>query len=128
MNGQDKPKALLFTLTAFLLLFYMAIIMYIFFGIIHIDMLHNFVLGMVFEIIGFVFLFVLFLGNAISNPIKTGYFIPLVIVTIIYTILLDLLNILAIVTIVTPIFALLHFVLLFVYCLISIPMYIMGKR
>lgn len=128
MNEKNSQKALAVALAAFLLIFYIAIMMYVFFAVLQIDEFYNFVMGIAFELIGFFFLAALILGNIISRRIKTGYFVTLVIVTLFYTILLDLLNILAIVSMPAPIFALLHLVLLFVYCLVSFPMYIMGIR
>lgn len=128
MNKQGKSKTLVSVLSTFLLFFYIAIIMYVLLGICHIDTAKNFIAGIVFQIIGFVFLSVLILGNILFKSVKTGYFIPLVTVTILYSILLELLNIFAIATLSSNIFVLLQFVLLFVYCLISIPMYIMGKK
>lgn len=126
MNEQLKSKGS--SLIVFLLCFYIAIIMYIFLGILHIDVLQNFVAGIIFEIIGFVLLAVIILNKFILKPIKTGYYIPIVVITIIYTIFLNLLNILAISIMESSVFILLHLILLFAYCLLSVPMYIMGKR
>lgn len=125
---KEKSKAMIMALSMFLLVFYVAIILYIFFGVIHIQVLHNYVTGMVFEIIGFGFLGFLVLGNMLSHSIKTGYSVPIVMVTIIYTILLDTLNIAGSLTMPGPFFTLFHLILLFVYCLVLIPMYVMGKR
>lgn len=125
---REKNKTLVIALAVFLLCFYAAIVLYVFLGVIHIHMLHNFVTGMIFEAIGFAFLVLLVLGNIISHPIKTGYFVPIVIATVCYTILLDVLNIVGSMTMISSFFTLLHMILLFVYCLVFIPMYIMGKR
>lgn len=121
-------RGITLVLSAFLLLFYMAIVLYVFFAVIHIDTLANFVSGMAFEIIGFCALACLILGNIFSKPLKTGFFVPLITVTIIYTIILDVINILLIATIGHVFFILLNFVLLFFYFMVSVPMYIMGKR
>lgn len=108
--------------------FYIAIIMYTFFAVLHIDTLENFGTAMVFEIIGFVLLAYFILGNIVSKPVKTGFFVPLIMVTVFYTIILDVVNLAFIVTMPHAFFTLTNMVLLFVYCLVSIPMYIMGRR
>lgn len=121
-------KGLTVALTAFAIFFYVAIILYVFFAILHIDTLVNFVAAMVFEIIGFGLLAFFILGNIILKPIKTGFYVPLLMMTIIYTIILDVVNIALITTLSHVFFMLVNFIILFIYCLISIPMYIMGRR
>lgn len=128
MNQQSKSKTLVLVSSIFMLIFYISIISYVLFGICHIGETKNFIIAMAFQVIGFILLVVLVLGNILLKFLKTGYAISLVIVTIIYSILLEVLNIFAITTLSTVIFALIQFVLLFVYFLISIPMYIIGKK
>ena len=81
-----------------------------------------------FEIIGFLALAYFIFCNMFSNPIKVGYFVPLVMTTVIYTIVLDVINIACITSVSSVFFTLIHLVVLFVYCLVSIPMYLMGRR
>lgn len=121
-------KGLTGILSGCLLAFYIGIIMYVFFSILHIEALANFESAMAFEIIGFLLLIYFIIGNLLSKRIKVGFLIPLVMVTVIYTVILDVINIAFIVTMPHVFFVLSNFCLLFVYCLISIPMYIMGKR
>lgn len=82
----------------------------------------------VFGIIGFLALAYFIFCNMFSNPIKVGYFVPLVMTTVIYTIVLDVINIACITSVSSVFFTLIHLVVLFVYCLVSIPMYLMGRR
>ena len=63
-----------------------------------------------------------------SKNLKVGYFIPLVMVTIVYSLLVYILNMALIATITISFLLLLNCVLLFVYCLIAIPMFVMGKN
>lgn len=121
-------KSLTAILSSLVVCFYIAIIMYVFFAILHIDTLANFGSAMIFEIIGFVLLAYFILGNIFSKPIKTGYFVPLLMVTIIYTVILDIINLALIFSISHVFFVLSNLIILFVYCLISIPMYIMGRK
>lgn len=121
-------KGLTCALSGCLLAFYIGIIMYIFFAVLHIEALANFESAMVFEIIGFLLLSYFVLGNILSKQIKVGFFVPLLMITVIYTVILDVINIACIITIPHAFFILFNIVLLFIYCLISIPMYIMGKR
>ena len=123
-----QKKGLTIGLSAFAICFYIFIVMYVFFAILHVDTLANFEMGMAFEIIGFLLLTYFILGNIISKPIKTGFFVPLLMVTVLYTILLDVINIALITSMPHVFFVLVNFILLFIYSVISIPMYIMGKR
>lgn len=123
-----EKKGLTVALTTFIIAFYVMIIMYVFFSALHIDTLANYVSAMVFEIIGFCLLAYFVLGNIISKPIKTGYFVPLIMVTVVYTIALDVVNLVCVATMSNVIFVLLNLIILFIYFLVSIPMYIMGRR
>ncbi len=124
----NKRKTVTLAMSAFLLLFYISIIMYVFFFIVQIDTFQNFIAGMVFKVIGFSILAVLILGNILTSAIKTGYFVPMLIIAIMYNIILDIFNIFGIMAVSSGFFTFLHFILLFIFCLLSIPMYIMGKR
>lgn len=115
-------------LSVFLLAFYMAIVMYVFFAVLHIEVLANFGTGMFFEILGFIILSYFVLSNLLSKRVKTGFFVPLIIITVIYTIILDVINMVFIIVMPHTLFVLLNIVLLFVYCLISMPMFIMGQK
>ena len=81
-----------------------------------------------FGIIGFLALAYFIFCNMFSNPIKVGYFVPLVMTTVIYTIVLDVINIACITSVSSVFFTLIHLVVSFVYCLVSIPMYLIGRR
>lgn len=98
-----------------------------FFAVLHVDILANFLSALVFEIIGFILLAYFVLGNILSKSIKTGFFVPLIMVTVIYTIALNIINLVLITLMPTTFFILTNFILLFIFCIISIPMYIMGK-
>lgn len=126
MNNKSKQLSLI--MTAFLLTFYISIIMYLFFAVLHIDTFENFVIGMIFEILGFCMMAALILKNIMSKSMKTGYFVTMIIVAVLYNMFLDILNIFGISIINSTWFVLIHFVLLFLYCMVSIPMYLMGKK
>jgi hypothetical protein len=115
-------------LSAFVLAFYIAIIMYVFFAVLHIDTLKNFVFAMAFEVIGFIALAYFIFGYILSRAVKIGYFVPLMLVTVVYTIILDAVNILLVSSVGPIIFTLINFILLFFYFMISVPMYLMGRR
>ena len=121
-------KGLATILSAFVLCFYIFIIMYVFFAIMHINTLENFVSAMVFEIIGFGLLFFFIIGSLLTSKIKIGFLVPILLVTVVYTILLDVLNIAFITSMPHVYFVLINLLLLFVYCVITIPMYVMGKN
>ena len=123
-----NKKNMTSVLSLFLIFIYIAIIMYIFFGVVHVNTLVNFQSAIIFELIGFFILTYLVFSNILSKTIKIGFFVPLVIVTIVYTIILDIVNIVLVVTMPHVFFLLINLVLLFIYCLVSIPMYIMGRK
>ena len=123
-----EKKGLATVLSSVILCFYAVIIMYVFFAILHIDILANFESAMVFEIIGFALLTFFVLSNSLSKSIKNGYLVPLIMITVIYTVILDVVNLVLVTTMPNVFFVLTNFVLLFIYCLISIPMYIMGRK
>lgn len=124
--GNKKGLSLFFA--SLMLAFYFFIVMFAFFEILKIDLLENFFTAIIFEIIGFAILACLVLVKILSKQIKLGYFVPLVIVTVVYTILINLMNFVGITFVPNAFFTLIHLVVLFVYCLLSIPMFIMGLR
>ena len=77
---------------------------------------------------GLVILAFMFVWNFLFRTVKLGYYVPILVITFIYTILLDVLNLAGICVIAGSLFLLLHLVLLFVYCLIAAPMYVMGRK
>ena len=111
-------------LSLLVLCFYIAVIMYVFFAVLHIDALANFEAAMTFEIIGFALLFYFIL----SKPVKLGFFVPIICTTAVYTIILDLINIAFVISLSHVFFVLINLILLLVYCIVVIPMYIVGKR
>lgn len=121
-------RGLTCVLTGLLMTFYAGIIVYVFFLILHIDTLKNFEAAMAFEIIGFLILIYLIMGNLLTRRIKTGFFAPLITVTVFYTFFLHVINMACAMVMPTIFFVLLNFVLLFIYWSISMPMYIMGRR
>lgn len=121
-------KALTIALSMFLMIFYFGIIMYMFFAVLHINILANFECALIFEIIGFLLLIYFVLNNILVKGLKTGFFVPLIFITVIYTIILNVINIVCIAIMPRLFFLLTNFLLLFIYCLISFPIYIMGKR
>ena len=123
----DK-KSLTAILSAFIICFYMLIILYILFGVLPIYSIFNLLTALVFELIGFAILIYLILSNILAKRIKTGYFIPLIMATVIYTIVLDYINISLIKTLPNVWFILVNLILVFVYSVIAIPMYIMGRQ
>lgn len=123
-----NKKTATFALSLFLLVFYMLIILYLFFGVLHINLLENCFAGMLFQCIGFLILCVLVLGQIVAKPVKTGYFAPIVMITVVYTLILDVLNCWAILLMPTALFFFVHLLLLFAYCVVTVPMYLMGRK
>ena len=121
-------KGYTFALAGCLLAFYIGIIMYVFFEVLHIHKYTNFVSALAFQMIGFLILMYVIVGNIWTRRIKIGFWIPLIIITVAYSVILDVMNIVYIHVAKSSLFILLQLVLLFVYCLLSIPVYMMGRR
>ncbi len=107
---------------------YVTIVIYVLFVVLQIDIIANLGVALISEIIGFFVLAWLIYGNILFGFVKTGYFIPLILAAVVYTIILSVLNFWAVLTMPTIVFTLVHLLLLFVYCIVSIPMYIMGRK
>ena len=103
----NKSKQNLVTALSFLaFIFYMILIMYIFLVILTpVYNVVNFAFAILFEIVGFMILAYFILGSIFLRQVKVGYIVPLVLLTIFW-----------------------NLVLLFVYCLIAVPMYVMTKN
>ena len=108
------------------ILFYIFIVMYLFFHILNINETDNFQSALLFEIIDFVLFGYLILRNFFSNPIKAGYFVPLTIVAVVYSLIVNVVNLFLALIISNTILILLNLIVLFLYFLISVPMYLMG--
>ena len=121
-------KGLTVTLVALLMAFYASIVLYAFFAVLHIEALANYGTSLTFEIIGFVLLVYFILGNIASRRITVGYFVPLIIVTVLYTIILNFINLSLVFSVSNVVFVLINLIVLFIYCLISVPMYFMGRK
>lgn len=116
------------TLAGGLLALYGGIIIYLFLAVLHGDTLENFASAMAFELISFLALICVIVGNILSERVKIGYFVPLVFVTVIYAVILDVVNAAYIATMSKSGFLLLNLILLFLYCCISLPLFVMNKR
>lgn len=123
-----KNKKMTLAFTMLLILFYIAIVLFAFFPVLHIDMLENFLSALLFEIIGFALLTYFILGFISTQSKKIGFLVPLIISTLLYTLVLDFLNLVLVSILPSVVFVLFNLVLLFIYCLTSVPMYIMGNR
>lgn len=113
------------------LAFYIAIIEYALFAVVGIKDGNNFIASVVFETVGIILLFMVVMAalgciTGLKN-IKIGFLVPIIFVTIVYTIILDLINIFGTMKMSGTWFVLLHLILLFVYLIITIPMLISGK-
>lgn len=88
----------------------------------------NFPVGICFEVIGWCILFAVLTITSWAKSNKSAYQISLIFTTLIYTVVLDAVNLLLIDKTDNGGFVIPHLILLFVYCLVSIPMVIEGKR
>ena len=112
----------------FMIFFYIAIVMYTLFFSLNIRTLGNFIAALFFEFIGIIVIAYFLISNILSSNIKIGFFAPLIMINIFYILLLNVLNLGCITMMSSSTFVLLNLLILFIYCLISAPMYIMGRK
>lgn len=123
-----RNRGLTITLSAVAFVFYVATILYVSIGVIHVDVLDNYLSSMIYQTIGFIFLAYFIFCNIISKPIKTGYLVPLIMATVIYMVAVNVVNVALVASIPHIFFVLINRGLLLLYALISIPMYVMGRK
>ncbi len=123
-----RNRGLTVTLSAVAFVFYVATILYVSIGVIHVDVLDNYLSSMIYQTIGFIFLAYFIFCNIISKPIKAGYLVPLIMATVIYTVAVNVVNVALVASIPHIFFVLINRGLLLLYALISIPMYVMGRK
>ncbi len=115
-------------LPAILLVFYLAIFSIITFGIIRFQTHDHFAIAIVFEFIGFLILTAVAIVNMIANPpVKTGFFAPLTIATLVYTVILHILNLLLVPFLPTIWGVLINLIFLFVYLGIGLMFVVAGR-
>lgn len=126
-----KKREITIALSAILFVFYVSTILYVSIGVMHVDMLVNYFSSIIYQVIGFVFLAYFIFCNIVSRSMKTGYLVPLIIATVLYTVAVNVVNV-ALVALVASIphvfFVLINRGLLILYALVSIPMYVMGRK
>lgn len=113
----------------FMFVCYVIIAGYIFLVFARIDMIGKLLTGIVFEVLSAIFIFNFIVRSiAKSQSMKTGYLIPIVMCTVLYTLSMNALNIWGSSHLVLVWFVLAHMIWTMTYILIVIPMYIMGKQ
>lgn len=120
-----KKREITIALSAILFVFYVSTILYVSIGVMHVDMLVNYFSSIIYQVIGFVFLAYFIFCNIVSRSMKTGYLVPLIIATVLYTVAV---NVALVASIPHVFFVLINRGLLILYALVSIPMYVMGRK
>lgn len=111
-----------------LFIVYAVTIMFAFFGVLHLELLENFITAVVFEIISFISLLLCIMSFSRGDYIKFPFFAAKVFSSVIYSILVGILNMVCIFWIRSPAFLLLHMILFLLYCLVFIPLSIAGRN
>ena len=122
-----KNRGLVLIFSSLLFAFYIGIILFILFAVVNAYRFINCGVAVTFEAIGFLLLG-LVIYKVIVSPLRVGYAVPLVITTVIYSLILDVICLLFVATMPFSLFISLNLILLFLYCLISIPMIVMGRK
>lgn len=126
MDERSRTHRLI--IAVFLLVLYLVVVLYAFFGVIDYDRAANFWTGLSFAGLSFVLAAALILFNITTGSLKIGFFAPLVAATVIYGLVINAFNFLLMDALSHPLFLLVHLVLLFLYCLAALPLYYMGRR
>ncbi|MCD8157984.1 MAG: hypothetical protein LUD77_03540 [Clostridiales bacterium] len=111
-----------------LFIMYAVIIMYAFLGVLHLDLLENFVTAAVFEIISFITLLLCIMSFGRGDYVKFPFFAAKIFSSAIYSILVGILNMVCILYVRNPVFLLIHMILFFLYCLVFIPLSIARRN
>lgn len=123
-----EKRSLAVVLSAVALCIYIALIMYLFFVVVHVDLVSNFITAIIFQMFGFIVLAYFIIGGILIKPLKIGYFVPLLMVTVVYSIVLDVLSLALVANMPRFLFFFINLFLLFIYSVVAIPMYIMGRK
>lgn len=123
-----KKREITIALSAIIFVFYVSTILYVSIGVMHVDMLVNYFSSIIYQVIGFVFLAYFIFCNIVSRSMKTGYLVPLIIATVLYTVAVNIVNVALVASIPHVFFVLINRGLLILYALVSIPMYVMGRK
>lgn len=124
---KERIKTITILLSLIIFLFYCVIIGYILFQVVNLDEHKNFVCGIIFEGIGILMLLISVIFGILKR-VKIGFLLPVIVCTVIYTIILNSLNFFAYAVMTSNVFFLAHMVVLFIYLLIIVPMLVMGKK
>ena len=128
MSEKGSASPLAIAMTALMYLFYVGIMLYIIFVIRQIKTFPNCNEALLFEAIGFVVgAFVVF-TRAFSSKLNIGYYIPIIGITLLYTAALHVLCIVLVGFFYPTTFVLINALLLFMWCVVSIPMILMGRK
>ena len=117
-----KKREITIALSAILFVFYVSTILYVSIGVM------NYFSSIIYQVIGFVFLAYFIFCNIVSRSMKTGYLVPLIIATVLYTVAVNVVNVALVASIPHVFFVLINRGLLILYALVSIPMYVMGRK
>lgn len=120
-------KEILSVYFSFLFVCYILISGYVFFAFARINVAGKLWTGIFFEALGIFFVFVVKIIAGFRN-MKTGYLVPIVICTALYTLFMNALNIWGSIYLTITWFVLAHIIWAIVYIAVVIPMYIMGKQ
>ena len=125
---EKKSSPLSGILTLLLYLFYAAIMLFIMFELRGIKEAANYKAAMLFEGIGFVIGALVILSRSFAAKLDIGFFIPVLGITMLYTVVLHVLCIILLSIFSSKIFLLVNLLLLFVYCLVTVPMVLMNRK
>ena len=126
-GNRSKPAAaaVVIVMTAF----YAALIFYILVYVVKIGDHKGFAAAVIFEVIGIAVLLMALLWKRLICPgLRIGFNVSLIIAAVVYNAVLCLLNIFALPAMSQSYFIMLQLMLLFVFCLFSLPVILMGNK
>lgn len=115
-------------LSLFLVAFYFVIVFYFLFAVANIDILENFMAGMVFEAFGAISLVFSVLYGCFGKGQKFGFIVGIIFTSLIYSIVLDIVNTTVIFNVSKTTFVFINLVVLFIYLCIILPIYMMANK
>ncbi len=111
-----------------LLVMYLFIVVYAMFAVVHMEQALNCIAALVFEVIGVAAFGGCLLWGVSNQNLRFAYFVGCLVASLFYNAALNFLNFLGAFTVGNAMFLLMHFILFFVFCAVSFPMYLMGRK
>ena len=123
-----KKEKIIFGGGLFIIILYILILSQVYFTIYDRNMLMKIGLSMAFELINIIIILSVFAECVWRKSHKFAYAVSGIMVVLLYTVFQNVINLVSFIAISNNLLVLYNMILLFIYSLVSIPLYIMGRK